>query len=271
MKKRVLVIIGVSIMVICSTATPGDKEFAGQIDFKAEKKGEFTQKKLHKIVVDLIRSKEIELRTPLLLEGKDVLKFDLGGFRRYSGQEERSPLELPLDTQCTIESVREYFSTQAEQNIWKPHLEKVEAIIEKELQMIAKSKDGKQKLMEALSKLEKESRKEFQAAMSELAKAKMKKAVDFRPVEGASYAVTITTAPKAAAVFYLHEADYIIYKKMGYGDTFDTWKERWTEAANRELRLGGNYRFRARWPDDKIRRTGKVIINKDTPIELAPE
>jgi hypothetical protein len=211
------------------------------------------------------------LGKPVLQEGEEVIRFNLGGFRRNSDDESRSPLAIPVDAQCKVESVREHFSAKSDQRVWKPHLEKVEEIIEKELRLIAESQKSKGELMEALLKLEKESQKEFQDAMSEWAKPKMKKAVQFTPAEAAHYKVTIKTDPKAASVYYLSEADYIIYKQMGFEDNYEMWKERWIEAANRDLLLGGNFRFRARWPGDKIKRTAKVVINKDSLIELAPE
>jgi hypothetical protein len=231
---------------------------------------ELTQKDLAALLQKAVKDRKFEIEPPTLRVRDGVLYYLLRGGINRGSFEERSPLMFPTDMQALVMALREYARKEKIEDLWKPHLAKIEEVVQQELSAIAKLRGKRMELLEILAERDEVAFKAFEAGLRATAKHK-KLGYGGAISEGRKeWSVTFKTIPDTGAVYYLNEGDYDIHTE---GVKLDIVEKQipWITAEG-SLQMGkGYYWVFAKWPKGETSEKKRLFIDKEATYTFRPK
>ena len=228
-----------------------------------------TQAELRRLVVEVWRDDPGIMASSDFLIDQTKFYYCFGGMCKLIGVAPLTPMEVPLATQCKVESVRMRIASWQPKFriIWETRLSQVEEIIGNELALIATHKGDEQDLFKQLEENRRQADELFFDGVRYFAKregrqmaawTECKVTLTASATEGVE--VTIKTDPaKGSSVSYMRSGDYRLERATKKRDDDMTWRL----VTINPVILNGKYFFRASWKTGERRSPFPVeAINK---------
>lgn len=152
------------------------------------------------------------------------------------------------------EAIKNHYSNL--EKIWGPHFRELDSLIARHL-LQPNDKD-----------LEKRAEEIIRAALDAIARARdipareLPKELEYRSKPIHTHDVRIVSNPSGARRYYITAFKRAFMKELG------TPEKGWSEALAENTNLGGNYYFKAEWPDGSNKEFGPMKISKNDTIFL---
>lgn len=223
---------------------------------------------LREFVKSALDAEAIPIDPPEIARQDNTVTLKLGGLQRsYAGQ--RQLLDYPLEAMVSLELIRRDLVPKADSVVkvdWSAVFPAVDAIIEKELQLLNADSDQPGDTRQAMLSHRKAIDNVYSAAITQSPGTPQ---VTIGANKGAAlHTVTIKLDPNTeqdkAIVFYLPKMQYeLLAKAKGLDDD-----RNWREVATPTVRLGGQFYFRGRWAGNRTRTTGVIALNSDQEVTI---
>lgn len=243
---------------------------------RAEERPALSQPNLRETIIRQVRDDKVLLADASFGKEKfrdtEYFAYFLGGIPRFDDGASLPPLRYPFELQCRVIAIERALTAKMDRDFWKPYLARAESIVGEQLRTIREHKGGRKSLVEKLQKLDSDADRLLDSAARKAAAAlrlPSKKTTLYGA--GATFKVSFSTDPNGGTVYYLSAMDYDLFSQSRNEDVPASWKMYWNEA-QAAVQIGGNYYFRVSWDGtNRVRKTGKYVIDEDKKLEFRPE
>jgi hypothetical protein len=232
-----------------------------------------TYQEMKEILQGAIDAKAVELKEPMIQEGKKVAYYNFDVYiPEYPREMTKTAFlfQFPVRSQYVLESIQLQPFFAQNQGVWRPAIVACEKLIAEQVAMINQCNETDTEDMHiVVKKLHDTNRQitsQLESAVSKTAKNKVAVRKFDQTVTYASYLVNFKLMPDNGQLYYLTVWEHRILARIGKDKDYTAWHD----ALAGRAKMIGQFYFHAKWPDGRTHDTGIVPVFKDQDLVFSP-